>query len=148
MLEIWKCRSKLNLLGSDINTKTGEWTNPISWTGLSSDSYYEYLLKGAIVFGDEELYDIFNKSYTSINMYLKHGPYHFETTINDGNTIRYRVASVQAFWPSIEVLLGHINLAEYYYNAYYEIWNKYNSFPETYDIRQGVYFNLFLDNTI
>lgn len=136
ILEIWKHRSKINLLGSDINSNTGAWSNGVSWTGLSCDSYYEYLIKGYSIFNDPDLYVIFNISYHSINQYLRKGPYHLETDMNNGNILRYRVAAVQAFWPSIEVLIGNIELAEYYHKGYYQIWKKYKAFPETYDIRE------------
>lgn len=46
---------KTNLVGTNINVETGEWTNKDAHIGACIDAYYEYLLKGWLLFGDKDL---------------------------------------------------------------------------------------------
>src|SRR5256714_4757205 len=45
LVEIYKRRSPIGLIGTRINVETGEWTNTDSHISAEIDSYYEYLLK-------------------------------------------------------------------------------------------------------
>ena len=47
-------RSRLGLPGSTINVETGKWSNTESHLSGGIDSYYEYLLKAWILFGDQD----------------------------------------------------------------------------------------------
>src|SRR3712207_8557539 len=53
-LEVYKRRSALGLVGSRINVETGQWAGTDSHLGGGIDSYYEYLLKCWLLFGDED----------------------------------------------------------------------------------------------
>jgi mannosidase alpha-like ER degradation enhancer 1 len=59
--KLWHYRSGLNLVGNVINIASGKWIQTKSGIGAGSDSFYEYLLKAYILFGTEELYEMFNK---------------------------------------------------------------------------------------
>src|SRR5436305_11052231 len=54
LVEIYNRRSPIGLVGSTINVKTGEWTDPTSHSSGGIDSYYEYLLKASILFDDKD----------------------------------------------------------------------------------------------
>ncbi len=45
LVELYNRRSKLGLVGEEINVETGEWVSTASHVGGGIDSYYEYLLK-------------------------------------------------------------------------------------------------------
>jgi Glycosyl hydrolase family 47 len=47
-------QSRLGLLGNHINSTDGAWTIHSATIGTAVDSYYEYLVKGSILFGDHE----------------------------------------------------------------------------------------------
>ena len=50
---LWQSRHQgHDLLGTVINVHNGEWTQKDSGVGAGSDSYYEYVLKSYILFGD------------------------------------------------------------------------------------------------
>ena len=49
---LWSRRSELNLVGTHLNVRTGDWTQAESSVGAGVDSFYEYLLKTYILFGD------------------------------------------------------------------------------------------------
>lgn len=55
MNALWASRSQLNLVGNHINTQTGQWTASDAGIGAGVDSYFEYLVKGAILFEKPEL---------------------------------------------------------------------------------------------
>ena len=48
---LWARRSPLGLLGAHLDVATGEWTHRDAGIGTSIDSFYEYLLKGALLLG-------------------------------------------------------------------------------------------------
>src|SRR5207244_13498297 len=54
LAEIYNRRSPIGLVGTWINVETGAWTDTDSHISGAIDSYYEYLLKCAILLNDEE----------------------------------------------------------------------------------------------
>ena len=56
-----------------INAKTGQWVGRLSGLGAGLDSYFEYLLKSYILFGEEEDFVMFNDSYNAFKQYLRRG---------------------------------------------------------------------------
>src|SRR5436309_6439789 len=67
LVETFKRRSLLGLVGQSINVETGAWTNRDSHISGGIDSYYEYLWKCWLLFGDKECRDMWNASISSIN---------------------------------------------------------------------------------
>jgi hypothetical protein len=65
--ELWKRRSQLDLLGNTISVRTGHWAQGLASTGPGRDSFYEYLLKSYILFGDERYYDMWIKSLQALD---------------------------------------------------------------------------------
>ena len=55
IMEVYRRRSKIGLVGLQINVLTGNWTNTESSIGAMIDSYYEYLFKCWKLFGDKDL---------------------------------------------------------------------------------------------
>lgn len=60
-------------LGNTVDIQTGHWTGQLSGIGAGMDSYYEYLLKSFILFGEEEDLDTFYSSYETIKAYQRKG---------------------------------------------------------------------------
>ena len=52
---------------------TGKWTSELSGVGAGLDSFYEYMLKSYVLFGEQEDYDMFNASYAVIKQYMRKG---------------------------------------------------------------------------
>jgi ER degradation enhancer, mannosidase alpha-like 1 len=65
---VWSRRSPLNLVGSMIDVNTGEWTphGQHTGTGAGVDSFYETMLKSAILLGDDEINSWFEEAYEAI----------------------------------------------------------------------------------
>lgn len=56
-----------------MNIQTGHWVGKQSGLGAGLDSFYEYLLKSYILFGEKEDLEMFNAAYQSIQNYLRRG---------------------------------------------------------------------------
>src|SRR6266478_2025312 len=70
LVEIYNRRSSIGLVGTWINVETGAWTDTDSHISGAIDSYYEYLLKCAILFNDQDCRRMWEASITAINKYL------------------------------------------------------------------------------
>ncbi|PYS73700.1 MAG: glycoside hydrolase family 47, partial [Acidobacteria bacterium] len=70
LVETYNRRSKIGLVGEWINVETGEWTNTDSHISGAIDSYYEYLLKCAVLFRDPDCKRMWQQSIAAINKYL------------------------------------------------------------------------------
>jgi glycosyl hydrolase family 47 len=70
LVETFKRRSPLGLVGDSIDVETGAWTNTDSHISGGIDSYYEYLWKCWLLFGDKDCRDMWNASIPAINKYL------------------------------------------------------------------------------
>lgn len=54
MRALWGRRSRIGLVGNHIDVWTGKWKYLDSGIGPNQDSFYEYLLKAYVLFGDPE----------------------------------------------------------------------------------------------
>src|SRR6202042_1962299 len=70
VVELYKRQSKIGLVGSGINVETGQWTDSTAGIMGGIDSYYEYLLKASILFGDKDCEAMWKDSIGAINKYL------------------------------------------------------------------------------
>lgn len=131
---IWSRRSKLNLVGAHINVFTGEWTQKDAGIGTSIDSFYEYLLKAYLLFGDEEYLYIFQEAYKAAMHYLHLDPWYVEVNMNTGVTVWPLFNSLQAFWPGLQVLAGDVDPAIRTHAAFFSVWKKYGFTPEGFNL--------------
>lgn len=142
---LWKRRSlETGLLGNAINVVTGEWTGKMSGLGAGLDSFYEYLLKGYIMFGETEDLKRFNDIYKAINRYLRKGrlkcnegngstPLYVNVHMNSGQTANLWVDALSASFAGVQVLKGDIREAICTHALYYAIWKKYEAMPERFN---------------
>src|SRR5947209_18230370 len=70
LVEIYKRRSAIDLVGTWIDVETGKWTDTDSHISGAIDSYYEYLLKCAILFSDADCRRMWNEGIAAINKHL------------------------------------------------------------------------------
>ena len=67
LVETYTRRSPLGLVGAGINVETGEWTDHDSHISGGIDSYYEYLWKCWLLFGDKDCLEMWNASIPAVN---------------------------------------------------------------------------------
>jgi len=55
-----------------------------------------------------------------------------DVSMYSGEAIYHQFNSLQAFWPSLQVLLGDVELAERTFDCFYQVWLNFQVFPERY----------------
>uniref|UniRef100_A0A3P9MP29 alpha-1,2-Mannosidase n=1 Tax=Oryzias latipes TaxID=8090 RepID=A0A3P9MP29_ORYLA len=142
---LWRLRSnETGLLGNVINIQTGQWVGKQSGLGAGMDSFYEYLLKSYILFGEEEDNQMFQAAYESIQNHLRRGrdlcnegegdpPLYVNVNMNSGEIINTWIDSLQAFFPGLQVLNGDVDNAICLHAFYYAIWKRFGALPERYN---------------
>ncbi|KAG0294872.1 alpha mannosidase-like protein [Linnemannia gamsii] len=135
LLELWKRRSKIGLMGNTIDMKTGDWMSMMTGIGAGTDSYYEYLLKSYVLFGDEEYLDMYETAQESIRRNLLHDSKYFykHVHLEDGSLMATWVDSLSAFMPGVQVVGGDLESAIKNHLYYYNIWRKYQAIPERFN---------------
>ncbi|XP_073643692.1 ER degradation-enhancing alpha-mannosidase-like protein 1 isoform X4 [Tursiops truncatus] len=142
---LWNLRSNdTGLLGNVVNIQTGHWVGKQSGLGAGLDSFYEYLLKSYILFGEKEDLEMFNAVYKSIQNYLRRGreacnegegdpPLYVNVNMFSGQLMNTWIDSLQAFFPGLQVLIGDVEDAICLHAFYYAIWKRYGALPERYN---------------
>ncbi|KAM4023298.1 ER degradation-enhancing alpha-mannosidase-like protein 1 isoform 1-T2 [Anomaloglossus baeobatrachus] len=142
---LWGLRSNnTGLLGNVVDIQTGQWVGQQSGLGAGLDSFFEYLLKSYILFGEEEDLHMFNEAYKSIQNHLRRGrvscnegegdpPLYVNVNMFNGQIMNTWIDSLQAFFPGLQVLKGDIEDAICLHAFYYAIWKRYGALPERYN---------------
>ena len=132
-------RSKIGLVGEDIDVDTGEWTNPASHIGGAIDSYYEYLLKCDRLFGDKDCASMWHSSIAAVNKYVadqSNGRLWYGTVdMNTGRRTATTFGSLQAFFPAVLALGGDIGRARRLEDSAFSMWTLHGIEPEEIDYR-------------
>eukprot|EP00833_Pecoramyces_ruminatium_P002189 jgi/Orpsp1_1/1176221/evm.model.c7180000056843.1 len=146
LFKLWNKRSSLNLLGQTINSLTSEWNNFVTGIGAGTDSVFEYMLKGYILFGDPDYLTMFVESYNAIkkNIKDKSGIYSI-TNMVTGVTYSSNMDGLTAFFPGLQVLMGDLDGAIHLHQIFTELWRKYHAIPELFNfISKTVVVNSYL----
>ena len=140
-LAIFERRSPLGLVGEVINVDTGEWVSGVSHLGAGIDSYYEYLYKSYLLFGDAELGKIWDESIVAINQYLavdhEGKLWYGRADMNTGEKVSAKVTLYDAFFPAILALSGDKGRAGRLQSTWEWLWDKYGLEPMVYDYKKG-----------
>jgi hypothetical protein len=139
LVETFKRRSPLGLVGQSINVETGAWTDPDSHISGGIDSYYEYLRKCWLLFGDQECRDMWNASIPAVNKYLAddssgelwYGHANMQTGARTGTTY----GALDAFFPALLALSGDIGRARRLQASSFMMWNLHGIEPEILDYK-------------
>lgn len=128
--KIWQTRTQLGLIPSSINPKDGSIMVLMTGIGASIDSFYEYALKGAILFDDNELYQTWDQSYNALKLFSRHDWFYTNVMSTNGQLATGWVDSLSAFWPGLQVLDGDLEDSIRKHLLYNKLWNKFNAIPE------------------
>ncbi|KAK6972511.1 ER degradation-enhancing alpha-mannosidase-like protein 3 [Biomphalaria glabrata] len=131
---LWKFRSPLGLLGNHIDVSNGKWTALDSGIGGGIDSYFEYLIKGAIMFNIPELLHMFREYEVPIRKYLKRGDWYMWAQMNKGSITLPLFTSLDGYWPGIQTLVGDLDDAVKTIHNYHQVWRQFGFTPEYYNI--------------
>lgn len=138
LVEIYKRRSPIGLVGTWINVETGEWTDKDSHLSGAIDSYYEYLLKCAILFDDQDCRRMWTDSLAAIQQYLRDETkgrmkpelWYGHADMNSGKRTTTTYGALDAFFPAMLALSGDLNRAALLQESSYRMWMKLGIEPE------------------
>ena len=139
LVEVYKRRSPIGLVGRRINVETGEWTSKDSFLGAEIDSYYEYLLKSSLLFGDQDCKRMWDDSIAAINKYLADevdsGLWYGHANMLSGERTATTYGALDAFFPAILALSGDINRAKRLQASGFKMWTKHGIEPEVFNYK-------------
>jgi hypothetical protein len=137
LVQIYKRRSPIGLVGTWIDANTGQWLDKNSHISACIDSYYEYMLKGAILFDDAELMEMWKESKAAVMKYLAdEAPSGFwmgHADMETGKRTHAWFGLLDAFFPAVLALSGDVPAAERLQESAFKMWNKYGIECERFD---------------
>ena len=141
LVETYQRRSAIGLVGTWINVETGAWTDKDSHISGAIDSYYEYLLKCAILFNDQDCRRMWNESIDAINRHLRdekkgrgrHELWYGHADMNTGRRTATTYGALDAFFPAVLAMSGDITRARLLQDSSMVMWNKHGIEPEEFD---------------
>ncbi len=156
LVETYKRRSPIGLIGTRINVETGKWTNTDSHISAEIDSYYEYLLKCWLLFDDQDCRWMWLDSIAAINKYLADEVERpVQTSVNErvsGRSIRElwyghadmttgkRTSTVygalDAFFPAVLALGKDLPRAKRLQESSFKMWKLHGIEPEELDYKK------------
>ncbi len=139
LVETFKRRSPLGLVGESINVETGAWTNTDSHISGGIDSYYEYLWKCWLLFGDKDCRAMWEASISAINKYLadeiRGELWYGHADIQTGERTKTQYGALDAFFPALLAFSGDLGRARRLQASSFKMWNLYGIEPETVDYK-------------
>ena len=140
-LAIYERRSDIGLIGDVINVESGDWVSETSHICAGVDSYYEYLYKSYLLFGDSELGEIWDNSIEKVNQYLPEiyddKLWYSRVDMHTGEFNSSVVTLYDAFMPAILAISGNQQQAMKLQETWSWLWNKYGLEPMVYDYKKG-----------
>ena len=140
LVETYKRRSKLGLVGERFDVDTGKWTHTNSHIGARIDSYYEYLCKCWRLFGDEECLAMWTPSIAAANRYyadevdgaLWYGQVDMHTGKRTGTSTARSTRSI----PACSRIRATSSARARLQDSSFAMWNLHGIEPEAYDYRK------------
>ena len=147
LVETYKRRSPIGLIGTRLNVETGKWTNTDSHISAEIDSYYEYLLKSWLLFGDKDCKRMWLESITAVNKYLaddfvresarQSGKelWYGHADMNTGKRTTSTYGALDAFFPAVLALSGDLDRAKRLQASSFMMWKEHGIEPEEFNYR-------------
>jgi mannosidase alpha-like ER degradation enhancer 2 len=137
--ELYRRRSPLGLPGEAIDVETGTWTRRASHVGGGIDSYYEYLLKAWLLFGDEDFRRMWTESLAALNAHVADesptGLWYGEVDMDTGRRTATSFGALEAFLPAVLALAGDMDRARRLQESCFRMWTRVGIEPDGYDYR-------------
>ena len=138
---IFSRRSAIGLVGESIDVETGKWLTPQSHVGAYIDSYYEYMFKASLLFGDPELNAMWRASIAAVQAHIAdehEGELWFAQVDKDTGARLNRTTNVwDAYFPGLLALSGDVARAARHQDAWDRVWRRWRMLPERFDYGTG-----------
>lgn len=139
ILQVYNKRSKLQLAGEQVNVITGNWVSTQSHISGYIDSYYEYLYKSWLLFGDADFKIAFEKQNAAIKKHLlsktANGTFLKAVDMNSGKELASTYGALDAFYAGLCAYAGDVPLAREIQQANYYMWTKFGMEPEVFNFK-------------
>jgi ER degradation enhancer, mannosidase alpha-like 2 len=139
IMQVFIKRSKLDLVGEQINVVTGKWKSTQSHISGYIDSYYEYLYKSWILFGDTDFKYAFDKHNAAIKKWLidktDNGWFLRHVNMNTGKETGNTYGALDAFYAGLCAYAGDVEMAKRIQQANYYMWTRFNLEPEEFNYK-------------
>jgi glycosyl hydrolase family 47 len=137
LVETYKRHSPLGLVGSSINVETGAWIDNDSHISGGIDSYYEYLWKCWLLFGDTDCLEMWNASIPAVQKYLSDEVggelWYSHADMTTGKRTDTTYGALDAFFPGLLALSGDLPRARRLQASSFKMWNLHGIEPEVID---------------
>jgi hypothetical protein len=134
---VYNRRSALGLVGFSLNVETGEWASNTSTIGPGCDSYYEYLLKAWLLFGDPDFKSMWDNSVVAVNTYLARqsaiGFYFAQADMNSGTQLSGTFNYSDSFFAAVLARSGDVTNGRALEETGFRVWNFQQVEPTTFD---------------
>ncbi|MRR37655.1 glycoside hydrolase family 47, partial [bacterium] len=104
LLQLFEARSPINLVGTWLDADSGKWLDPDSHISACIDSYYEILVKGAMLFDDNDCKVMWKTYQPALNRYLldtaASGIWYGHADMNTGKRTKRVFGALDAFYPA------------------------------------------------
>ena len=145
LVETFRRRSSIGLVGEWINVETGQWTTTDSHISGAIDSYYEYLLKCALLFDDADCKSMWKDSAVAIDKYLQDQVkasgstqsqlWYGHADMNSGKRGATTFGALDAFFPAVLAMSGDLQRAKDLQESSFAMWKLQGIEPEEYNYR-------------
>lgn len=136
-LAIFNRRSSIGLVAENIDVQSGQWVDSVSHIGCCIDSYYEYLLKGSILFNDKELKQAWDESIVAVQKYIADevdsSLWYGRVNMMTGEKVNSVVTLYDAYFPAVLALSGDLGHARRYQESWNRLWMQNGLEPMVYD---------------
>src|SRR5437588_6583348 len=137
LLQLYKRRSAIGLVGSVIDVETGQWIDTESHISAGIDSYYEYLLKCWLLFDDRDCEQMWRASLRAVNRYLADdkpaGLWYAHVDMNTGERLSTHYGALDAFFPAVLARAGDLDRARRFQESAFTAWTTFGIEPEELD---------------
>lgn len=139
VMQLYERRSRIGLVGEEIDVETGKWLSPASHVGGGIDSYYEYLLKCWKLFGDKDCERMWRTSIAALDRYVADRSsgqlWYGEVDMNTGRRTASTFGALHAFLPGVLALSGDVQRARQLESSCFTMWTLNSIEPELIDYR-------------
>ena len=139
LVETYKRRSKLDLVGATFDVASGKWTDVDSSIAGGIDSYYEYLYKCWRLFGDTDCKAMWETSIKALNARVADSVrgelWYGHVDMNTGARRKPEYGALDAFFPALLAVSGDIERARRLQASSMKMWRLHGIEPEALDYR-------------
>ena len=130
---------RTGLLGKHIDVVSGAFTEENAGIGSTADSFYEYLVKMAWLFGDSACWHMFSACATAVEARNQFGDWYGDVEAHRGAPTRPVSDALQGFWPGMLAQLGDVSSAARSLSASFSVAQSYGApgAPEEFDFLRG-----------